>query len=306
MADACTGAYAFRHALLQEAVYGDLLPSEQVRLHAIYARLLAVEADGAAAELAHHCLASHDLLRRPGRVGTRGRGVGGGPRPGGDAPPPERRAQAVGAGARPGRRHRHRPDQADIAGGRGGRRSWPRAQRAAALAQAAAAIADATADPARAAQAYERRGRYLFYAGQIEEALGAQASALALVPAEPPTRLRGRVPLPWPQVLIDAGRPAEARGWCEEALAVARAVGSAEDEADVLITLGRIEHYGDPANARSLYRGGSKLGQLKPATWRSRHGRWRTLAWLDERARQPGGRPGGVRRRRRVGRADRP
>ena len=39
----------------------ELLPSEQARLHAIYARLLAVEADGAAAELAHHCLASHDL-----------------------------------------------------------------------------------------------------------------------------------------------------------------------------------------------------------------------------------------------------
>ena len=31
--DAATGSYAFRHALLQEAVYGDLLPGEQVRLH---------------------------------------------------------------------------------------------------------------------------------------------------------------------------------------------------------------------------------------------------------------------------------
>ena len=32
--------YAFRHALLQEAVYGDLLPGERVRLHGTYARLL--------------------------------------------------------------------------------------------------------------------------------------------------------------------------------------------------------------------------------------------------------------------------
>jgi predicted ATPase len=60
-ADAATGSYAFRHALLQEAVYGDLLPGEQVRLHAACARLLAAEPGGAAAELAHHCLASHDL-----------------------------------------------------------------------------------------------------------------------------------------------------------------------------------------------------------------------------------------------------
>jgi hypothetical protein len=61
-ADAATGSYAFRHALLQEAVYGDLLPGEQVRLHAACARLLAAEPGGAAAELAHHCLASHDLV----------------------------------------------------------------------------------------------------------------------------------------------------------------------------------------------------------------------------------------------------
>ena len=35
------GSYAFHHALLQEAVYGDLLPGERVRLHGTYARLFA-------------------------------------------------------------------------------------------------------------------------------------------------------------------------------------------------------------------------------------------------------------------------
>jgi DNA-binding CsgD family transcriptional regulator len=54
--------YAFRHALLQEAVYGDLLPGERTRLHACYARLLAEAGDRAlASELAHHALACHDL-----------------------------------------------------------------------------------------------------------------------------------------------------------------------------------------------------------------------------------------------------
>ena len=32
--------YAFRHALLSEAIYGDLLPGERVRLHAAYAQAL--------------------------------------------------------------------------------------------------------------------------------------------------------------------------------------------------------------------------------------------------------------------------
>jgi DNA-binding CsgD family transcriptional regulator len=54
--------YAFRHALLQEAVYADLLPGERVRLHSTYARLLAVQGDGAsAADLARHCMAALDL-----------------------------------------------------------------------------------------------------------------------------------------------------------------------------------------------------------------------------------------------------
>ena len=50
----------FRHALLREAVYGDLLPGERTRLHARLAALLA-GVPGAAAELAHHSLASHDV-----------------------------------------------------------------------------------------------------------------------------------------------------------------------------------------------------------------------------------------------------
>jgi DNA-binding CsgD family transcriptional regulator len=57
-------AYQFRHALLQEAAYGDLLPGERVRLHAAYARELRLRLDqrpNLAAELAHHAESSHDL-----------------------------------------------------------------------------------------------------------------------------------------------------------------------------------------------------------------------------------------------------
>src|SRR5437763_1720736 len=58
--------YMFRHALLREAIYADLLPGERTRLHATLAGLLSggsrlESVPGSAAELAHHCLASHDI-----------------------------------------------------------------------------------------------------------------------------------------------------------------------------------------------------------------------------------------------------
>ncbi len=61
-------AYAFRHALLREAVYADVLPGERARLHAAIARALTDAPDlasggaaVAAAELAHHWKAAHAL-----------------------------------------------------------------------------------------------------------------------------------------------------------------------------------------------------------------------------------------------------
>ncbi|WP_225825474.1 helix-turn-helix transcriptional regulator [Streptomyces naphthomycinicus] len=57
------GTYAFRHALTREAVYADLLPGERSRLHGAYARLLAARgrAPETAAERAHHSRAGRDL-----------------------------------------------------------------------------------------------------------------------------------------------------------------------------------------------------------------------------------------------------
>ena len=54
--------YAFRHALLREAVYNDLLPGERSRYHQRIAESLADDAGkGTAAELAHHAYESGDL-----------------------------------------------------------------------------------------------------------------------------------------------------------------------------------------------------------------------------------------------------
>jgi DNA-binding CsgD family transcriptional regulator len=251
--DAATGSYAFRHALLQEAVYSDLLPGEQMRLHAAYARLLAADPGGAAAELAHHCLASHDL---PGALAAS-----------------VRAAEAAEAVLAPAEALRHLsnalrlwervPDPAATAGidrvdltlrAASAAGATGEFQRAVSLAQDATRIAAAIEDPVRAAQAYERLGVYLFHAGRVEEALEARMRAVELVPAQPPTRLRARVTAAIAQALVNARRRDDARRWCDEALAAARAAGSAADEADVLSTLGMIEQYHDPVRARSLFR----------------------------------------------------
>ncbi|HEX3932009.1 MAG TPA: AAA family ATPase [Nocardioides sp.] len=73
--------YRFRHALLAEAVYDDLLPGERASLHAAYVRvLLDGRAAGTAAELARHARLAKDFptaLTASLRAGDDARGVGG-------------------------------------------------------------------------------------------------------------------------------------------------------------------------------------------------------------------------------------
>lgn len=75
------GAYAFRHALLGEAVYDDLLPGERARLHARYvAALRDGTARGTAAELARHARLAMDkatALEASVRAGNEATAVGG-------------------------------------------------------------------------------------------------------------------------------------------------------------------------------------------------------------------------------------
>ncbi|WP_067441045.1 helix-turn-helix transcriptional regulator [Nocardioides jensenii] len=74
-------SYAFRHALLAEAIYDDLLPGERVRLHAAYAEALSDgRARGTAAELARHARAARDFATALGasiRAGDEAMAVGG-------------------------------------------------------------------------------------------------------------------------------------------------------------------------------------------------------------------------------------
>ncbi len=76
-----TDSYAFRHALLAEAIYDDLLPGERVRLHAAYVEALrSGVVPGTAAGLARHARAALDLptaLSASIRAGDEAMAVGG-------------------------------------------------------------------------------------------------------------------------------------------------------------------------------------------------------------------------------------
>jgi DNA-binding CsgD family transcriptional regulator/tetratricopeptide (TPR) repeat protein len=73
--------YAFRHALLAEAIYDDLLPGERIRWHQAYADVLrSGAAEGTAAELARHAFAANDVATALGaaiRAGDEAMTVGG-------------------------------------------------------------------------------------------------------------------------------------------------------------------------------------------------------------------------------------
>ena len=62
--DGAREAYAFRHALMREAVHEDLLPGEHARLHARYAEALEKSArPEQAGEIAHHWSSAHEADR---------------------------------------------------------------------------------------------------------------------------------------------------------------------------------------------------------------------------------------------------
>jgi DNA-binding CsgD family transcriptional regulator len=255
-------SYRFRHALLQEVVYADLLPGERSRLHATYARLLADH--GPAAELAHHCLAGHDLpgaLAALVRAAAEARAV---------FAPTEALAHLTEAIELWDRV----PDPESVAGidlveldlrAAEAASDSGEFRRAASLARDAVAGAEGL----RAARAYERLASHLLQAdAPRDEWLGAARRAVELVPPEPATALRARVTAVLARALQADRQYEEARRWCDEALAVARAAGSANEEAHALITLAILElrHDNVPV-ARGLLRDARERAAATGDAW---------------------------------------
>jgi DNA-binding CsgD family transcriptional regulator len=237
--------YRFRHALLREAIYGDLLPGERTRLHARLASLLA-GVPGAAAQLAHHSMASHDI-------------------PGAFAASVRAGAEAERIGA-PAEAHRHydlalelwvRVEAAErIAGMTRGKLGLKSALQAAASGDVPRAVhllrrirdwVSGEAGPAKSAELRCRVGERLAYHLLQGENTQWYAEALDVAEAtvretldEPPTWYRARAMATYAIALMVAHRYDDAWDWVGRAREAARAAGSASVEADALATNGEL------------------------------------------------------------------
>ena len=238
------GHYAFRHALVGEAVHGDLLPGEDTALHTRIASV--IEADPSvlgdvaestvAAELACHWKSAHELDRSLGAYVRAGVGA--------------KRLYAYEVA----QRHFERalglwdrvPDAeaitgidrvellrltATCAGARG------EGSRAVALLREALLHVDAEADPLRAAGLHERVGNFLRVAGDATASFAAFDRAVALLPSYPSVE-RARVLQTRAGVEMLLGDLRQARETATRAVEEARTVGDDGIEVQALNTLG--------------------------------------------------------------------
>ncbi|HWD04981.1 MAG TPA: AAA family ATPase [Amycolatopsis sp.] len=260
------GFYVFRHALLQEAVYADLLPGERTRMHAAYAgRIRAIpQGRGHDAKLAFHSLESRDYVTAlPALLSAMDE------------------AEKLGA---PGAALRHveqalsiwdavpstdRPEGIDelkllheasyFAGTSG------EPERAVAYARSATqALAD-DAPIDRAARVWRRLGEALLsLEGTLDEATRAIDRAYELVKDTEPSATRAWVLATRAGVLRLIDQPEEALDNALTAVADARAVGAVGAEASALITLGTLaDSAGDAAAARERLR--QAIGKARDA-----------------------------------------
>jgi DNA-binding CsgD family transcriptional regulator len=236
--------YAFRHALLREVVYNDLMPGERTRLHARLAALLATRAPGTpgvAAQLAHHSLACHDI-------------------PGAFAASIQAGQEAHHLGA-PAEAHRHYDqalalwdrvaDAEKLAGGTWGTLSLRSATAAAHAGDVPRAVQllrrlrDVLVGDAEGAELRSRTGERLAYfllqmdsSEEHAEALRVARGTVRETPQEPPTAYRARAMATYALALMVSEGYGVALEWAQRAQAAARQADAPWVEADALVTIG--------------------------------------------------------------------
>jgi DNA-binding NarL/FixJ family response regulator/tetratricopeptide (TPR) repeat protein len=244
-------AYVFRHVLLQEAVYGELLPGERRLVHAAVAQALTEDPHCSAlrktsAELAHHWSV----------IGDHPRAL--------TASISAARVAAEVYGFCEAHQHYERalnlweqvPDAEEQAG-----LALPELRLEAAESarwtglpdQAATLIQEALADlglrlePAQAALLYARLGECQSEAGESKAAVAAYEEASRLVANQPASAEKARVLAGHGTELMRHAQYSASRSLCEQAIAVARAAGARAEEGRALNTLGcDLSMLGDP------------------------------------------------------------
>jgi predicted ATPase len=249
--------YRFRHALVQEAIYDDLLPVQRGPLHAAYARALTARIErrgGATApelgQLAHHWDVAHD----------QGRALLASVRAG-------QAAEATFALAEAARHYERALELWELAPEAAARSPLDRGSllqraaqaaqlagetsRAVALIEQALAEAGPAGDPRRVGALLERLAHYQWIDGDSTAAMATVQRAVATIPAEPPSAERARALAAHGQMLLLLSRLRAARARCEQAVAAAHEVGDRAVEGHARNSLGT-----------SL----GKLGRLEPGS----------------------------------------
>ncbi len=257
---------AFRHALLAEAVYADLLPGELAGLHASFLReLLANPGLGSQAEIAHHAFRSHDLPAALTASHAAAREAGEVLAPAEELRHLETVLQLWDAVPQASALvDRDRIDVTMAAAAAASRAGQP--SRAAALATSALA----EADPVRAARITPAAVSQLIDDDRAGEALEAANRALAVLEAGPPSADRARVYAAHSRSALNMDHDEEARRTAEKAITESRLLGVSDAEADALTTLA-VLNVDDADRAAALLRGavatarrtGDLLGELR-------------------------------------------
>ena len=250
--------YRFRHSLLQEVIYEELLPGERTLFHAAYGRAMSQQRQKrdsvAAAKLAHHWFAAGDVRRAL------------------IAALDAATAAAEIYGFAEAKRHYERAidlwDQVPDAGRLLGLDRVTLFERAAEVANLAgehrrastlisAAVDDLAPvgpgeprDPTiRDAVLRQRLGRYLWASGDCAGALNAYQEAVHRIPSGLLSAERAKVEGAYAEALMLSGRYRLSHQQAEAALAVARAVGAELEGAQILATLGfDLAYLGDPSS----------------------------------------------------------
>ncbi|HQR27186.1 MAG TPA: AAA family ATPase [Nocardioides sp.] len=234
--------YSFRHALLGEAVYDDLLPGERTRIHAAYAEALGSgRARGTAAELARHARAAMDYetaLRASIQAGDDASTVGG----------PDEAAhhytQALELLADPRLATTADVDRSRLAVAAAEALSASgRPGRAAALLRDQLAVLGPDASPQARARMLSARAQAMMVIEPDEDPAAISAEALRLLGDEA-TGLRAQVLAVHAHILASLGRSDEAQAVGLDALALAERLDRSRLVSEVVTTLSALKRSG--------------------------------------------------------------
>ncbi|MGY0018861.1 helix-turn-helix transcriptional regulator [Streptomyces sp. YJ-C3] len=236
--------YSFRHALTREAVYADLLPGERVRLHGVFAALLGGEGRSAqsAAERAHHSRESHDLadaLAASLEAADHAQRV--------RAPAEELRHletalelwSVVDASARP--EHSDPVTLTLRASAAAAHAGEP--HRAVQLTRSALARAGSDADSELAARVRYTLAGNLMRIDNLEAAFTYSSEALALIPAQPPSRTWVWAAATYVMAARYVGRDEDAERVAGQAIGIAERLRLTDAQADLTISLVGLEEH---------------------------------------------------------------